>query len=321
MTSQVVFVTGAAGFVGYHAARHLIERGNRVIACDNFNTYYDPRLKRERAKLLQILGVTVLEQDICARDLPKLLKKEAVTHVLHLAAQAGVRYSLEQPLQYIHSNIEGFVNVLEAARQLPGVKVVYASSSSVYGTNRELPYRVEARCDSQASLYGATKKSNETIAQAYHNLYGIDITGLRYFTVYGPWGRPDMAYYSFTRAISEGQPITLFNEGKMSRDFTYIDDIVTGTLAALDRCEGCCLYNLGNHRSVALKDFVKILEKAIGRTAQIEYLPMQPGDVQDTFADIELSQKNLDWTPSTPLEEGLPRFVEWYLNYTDRVLS
>ena len=315
MEKKRVLVTGAAGFIGYHTAVALQRRGDEVIGYDNFNDYYDPELKRARAAELAKNSVDVLRGDLCDTDLKDLVSTEKITHIIHLAAQAGVRYSLENPNAYVHSNLQGFLNVLEICRSYPEIRLTYASSSSVYGLNTKIPFSVEDRCDTQASLYGVTKRSNELMARSYHHLYGLHLTGLRFFTVYGPWGRPDMAYYSFARKISEGKPIQLFNQGDMRRDFTYIDDIVEGTLAAMDHCDGFQLYNLGNHQPVSLATFVETLEQALGAEAKKELLPMQPGDVKETYADIRLTQENLDWTPATSLAHGIPRFVEWFQGY------
>jgi len=311
--TKSLLITGTAGFIGFHLARAAKARGDRVIGLDNFNAYYDPKLKEMRAEVLAQEGIEVVRGDICD---PELLKKIAeeheITHIVHLAAQAGVRYSLENPQVYIKTNIEGFLNILELCRHRPGTRLVYASSSSVYGLNEKVPFSETDRVDHQASLYGATKKSNELFASTYHHLFNISVTGLRFFTVYGPWGRPDMAYYSFTQKILNGEPIKVFNQGKMLRDFTYIDDIVRGTLAAIDKESACEVFNLGNHRPVELKTFIEVIEHAVGKKAKMELLPMQPGDVPATFADIAHSQKELGFHPETSLEEGIPRFVEWY---------
>lgn len=307
-----LLITGAAGFIGFHLARAAKMRGDRVVGLDNFNSYYDPKLKEMRALLLKQEGIEVIHGDICDEALlEKTAKSHAVTHIAHLAAQAGVRYSLENPKAYVKSNIEGFLNVLEVCRR-QNLKLVYASSSSVYGMNEKVPFSEVDRVDLQASLYGATKKSNELFAATYHHLFNISATGLRYFTVYGPWGRPDMAYYSFTQKILNGDPIKVFNHGKMLRDFTYIDDIVRGTLAAIDKECACEVFNLGNHRPTELRKFIEIIEKAVGKKAKMEFLPMQPGDVPATFADISHSQKSLGFEPKTSLETGIPLFVEWF---------
>lgn len=310
--TKTILVTGAAGFIGFHLSQALIARGDCVIGCDNFNDYYDPGLKESRAAILKEKGMELLRLDICDPEFGSLIREGEFNHVAHLAAQAGVRYSLTNPNAYIESNIQGFLNVLEAVRHCPGLKLIYASSSSVYGLNTKVPFSIEDRCDAQASLYGATKKSNELMARSYHHLYQIPVTGLRFFTVYGPWGRPDMAYYDFTRRILNGEPIELFNNGQMCRDFTYIDDIVSGTIAAIDRCEGCKVYNLGNNQPVPLLDFVDCVERAVGHRTEHIFKPMQKGDVVETFADITATQAELGWSPTTSLEEGIPKFVEWY---------
>ena len=308
-----VLITGAAGFIGFHLASDLASKGHAVVGLDNFNDYYSPQLKRDRAALLKARGVTVVEGDLCdLAQLEDLVQNQGTTHLVNFAAQAGVRYSLSNPQAYVRSNLEGFVNVLEVCRAHPEIKLVYASSSSVYGLNDKTPFSVDDRTDRQASLYGATKKTNELMAQTYHHLYGISTVGLRFFTVYGPWGRPDMAYYSFTEAILRDEPIQIFNHGKMQRDFTYIDDIVAGAAAALD-LEPCCeIFNLGNNQPVELGRFIEILEDTLGKKAEKVMLPMQKGDVVATYADITHAQKKLGFMPTTPLEEGIPRFVEWY---------
>lgn len=312
-----LLITGAAGFIGFHLAKAAKRRGDQVVGLDNFNSYYDPKLKEMRARLLKQEGIEVVRGDICDEALlEEISQNHAVTHIAHLAAQAGVRYSLEAPKAYVKSNIEGFLNVLEVCRRCPNLKLVYASSSSVYGMNEKVPFSETDRVDLQASLYGATKKSNELFAATYHHLFNISVTGLRYFTVYGPWGRPDMAYYSFTQKILNGDPIKVFNHGKMLRDFTYIDDIVRGTLAAIDKECACEVFNLGNHQPTELKKFIEIIEKAVGKKAKMEFLPMQPGDVPATFADISHSQSVLGFQPETPLETGIPLFVEWYNDTT-----
>lgn len=312
-----VLVTGAAGFIGYHLARHLHGRGDFVVGYDNFNNYYSPQLKEGRASELHKLGVEVVRGDICDPVLlESLVKKHQITHIAHLAAQAGVRYSLEDPQAYVKSNLEGFVNILEICRHHPEIKLIYASSSSVYGINEKVPFSETDRTEMQASLYGATKRSNELFAWTYHHLYGIPVTGLRFFTVYGPWGRPDMAYYSFTKAILEDKPIDIYNHGKMRRDFTYIDDIIAGTAAAIDLGAECELFNLGNHQPVELMEFLDILQETIGKRAKFQFLPMQQGDVPVTYADIAHSQERLGFYPKTSLREGLPQFVDWYSSLT-----
>jgi UDP-glucuronate 4-epimerase len=309
-----VLITGSAGFIGFHLARFLKKRGDRVVGLDNFNSYYDPELKRRRSELLQEFEIPLIEADICDRSLlEKMMVDYEITHLVHLAAQAGVRYSLQHPETYVHSNLNGFVQVLEVCRRHPGVKFIYASSSSVYGSNKKTPFSEEDFTDQPVSFYGATKKANEAIAFAYHQLYGIPVTGLRFFTVYGPWGRPDMAYFSFTRAILEERPIQAFNQGQMRRDFTYIDDIVQGTAAAIDLGADCEIFNLGNNQPEELLTLVSLLEKKLGKKAKLEFLPMQPGDVPITYADISKSSRLLNFAPTTTLDQGLSLFVDWYL--------
>lgn len=307
-----ILITGAAGFIGFHLARTLKERGESVVGLDNFNDYYDPRLKRARAQILESVGIPVLEADICDfLTVEEIIKKYSITHFVNLAAQAGVRYSLINPQAYIKSNIEGFVQILELSRR-HNLKLTYASSSSVYGLNTKVPFMEEDRTDHQASLYGVTKKTNELMASTYHHLYGISAIGLRFFTVYGPWGRPDMAYYSFAEAIMHDKPIPVFNEGRMQRDFTYVDDIVAGVIAAIDIEHGCDIYNLGNHHPEELLTLIRLLEEGLGKRAQLDFKPMQPGDVYVTYADITHSQKRLGFFPTTPLSEGIPRFLDWF---------
>lgn len=311
-----VIITGAAGFIGYHLALHLKARGDFVIGLDNFNSYYDPHLKKDRAAQLQKAGIEVLKQDICEKNFLKLvLLRYGITHVVHLAAQAGVRHSLFEPDDYVSSNLEGFVSVLEACRYFPNIKLIYASSSSVYGLNQKIPFREEDKTDYPANLYGATKKANEVLAHSYHHLYGLPVTALRYFTVYGPWGRPDMAYYRFTRQICDGEPIQVFNHGLMRRDFTYIDDIVNGTTAAIDLGAACEIFNLGNNRPINLLYLIELLEDALGKKAVKEMLPMQPGEVTETYADIEKSGQMLHFRPSVSLEDGILRFIDWFKMY------
>lgn len=314
-----VLVTGAAGFIGFHLASHLKSRGEKIIGLDNFNNYYDPLLKRQRANELAKLDIPIIEGDICDQaQLQKMIDEHQITHLVHLAAQAGVRYSLINPQAYIKSNVEGFVNVLETCRKNSTVKLTYASSSSVYGLNTKVPFSIEDRTDHQASLYGVTKKTNELLASTYHHLYQIPVTGLRFFTVYGSWGRPDMAYFQFTKAILEGQPIQIFNHGKMRRDFTYIDDIVQGIVHAIDLEASNEIFNLGNHQPVELLKMIELLEQSLGKKAHKEFVPMQAGDVLETYADIELSYQKLGFVPKTSLEVGISRFVDWYLQYYKR---
>lgn len=311
-----IIITGAAGFIGYHLAIHLKNRGDFVIGLDNFNAYYDPHLKNDRVAQLRKLGIEVLKEDICEKNFLKLvLLRYGITHVVHLAAQAGVRHSLFEPDDYVSSNLQGFVSVLEACRYFPNLKLIYASSSSVYGLNQKIPFREEDKTDYPANLYGATKKANEVLAHSYHHLYGLSVTALRYFTVYGPWGRPDMAYYRFTRQICDGEPIQVFNHGKMRRDFTYIDDIVKGTTAAIDLGAPCEIFNLGNNCPINLLYLIELIEGALGKKAIKEMLPMQPGEVTETYADIEKSSRLLNFKPSVSLEDGILSFVDWFKSY------
>lgn len=318
--SKRILITGAAGFIGFHTALKLQKQGDIVIGIDNFNDYYDPNLKRARAKELKRAHIPVIEGDICQYDqIDQIISKHAITHTVHLAAQAGVRFSLEQPHAYIKANIEGFLNVLEACRRHPSIRLIYASSSSVYGLNEKVPFSTEDRTDRQASLYGVTKKTNELMAATYNHLFHITAVGLRFFTVYGPWGRPDMAYFSFTKAIFEDKPIEVFNHGKMQRDFTYIDDIVSGIAAAIDYTDNNPgsheLFNLGNHRTEPLSIFIEAIEQAVGKTANKLFLPMQAADVEITYADIQQSQDKLGFKPETTLNQGIPKFVEWFKDY------
>ncbi len=319
----MILVTGAAGFIGMHVAQALLARGDAVLGIDNLNDYYDVALKEARlAQLTPQAGFAFRKLDIADRDAMLALAAEfpAIDGIVHLAAQAGVRYSLVNPYAYIHANVMGQVVMLELARALPRIKhFVYASSSSVYGANSKTPFAVGDAVDHPNSLYAATKRADELIGHTYAHLYGIASTGLRFFTVYGPWGRPDMAPILFARAISAGEPIKVFNHGEMWRDFTYIDDIVAGVVRALDRpAAGTpphALYNLGNHQSEKLTGFIAAMEKALGRKAIMNMQPMQPGDVPATYADIETSRRELGFEPTTPISAGIPKFVEWYRNF------
>jgi UDP-glucuronate 4-epimerase len=320
-----ILVTGVAGFVGMHVARALLARGEAVLGVDDLNAYYDPALKRARlAEMEGRPGFRFVRADVADQGAMGALAEEAgagLTGVVHLAAQAGVRHSLRKPFDYVRSNLEGHLVVLELCRhRLPALRhLVYASSSSVYGANAKVPFSVGDRVDRPVSLYAATKRADELISEAYAHLYRIPQTGLRFFTVYGPWGRPDMAYYIFADAIAAGRPITLFNHGRMRRDFTYVDDVVAGVLAALDRppADGTGapphrVYNLGNSEPVELERFVRALEDAMGRRAEVRYAEMQPGDVEATYADIEATARDLGLRPTTSVEEGLRRFADWH---------
>jgi UDP-glucuronate 4-epimerase len=314
-------VTGAAGFIGMHVSQLLLRRGDAVVGLDNLNGYYDPQLKRERlARLAPQPGFRFVQLDIADRaDMQTLFEQEGFEAVVHLAAQPGVRYSLVDPHAYIEANVVGFTNVLEGCRHHAVGHLVYASSSSVYGGNTELPYSEHHNVDHPVSLYAATKKANELMAHSYAHLFGLACTGLRFFTVYGPWGRPDMALFRFTKNILEGRPIQLFNNGKLVRDFTYIDDIVDGVVRALDRpppgTPPYRIYNIGNHRAVELMHFIDVLQRCLARKAQIEMLPMQAGDVQATVADVSALQAAVGYRPRTPVEVGVPRFVDWYKEF------
>lgn len=324
-----VLVTGCAGFIGLHVAQALLGRGEAVLGLDNLNAYYNPALKQARLALLERhAGFRFFRLDLADQDGMAVVAREhagEITGIVHLAAQAGVRWSLQRPMDYVRSNLEGHLVVLEIARhQLPNLRhLVYASSSSVYGANTKVPFSVTDPVDRPVSLYAATKRADELISEAYARLYKIPQTGLRFFTVYGPWGRPDMAYYSFTDALVAGRPITLFNDGLMRRDFTWIEDIVAGVLAALDRPPPTepaphRVLNLGNNDPVELRRFVAVLEDALGVQADIRLAPMQPGDVVETFADIAATTEALGWRPTTPIEDGLPRFVAWHREFHKR---
>jgi UDP-glucuronate 4-epimerase len=330
-----LLVTGAAGFIGFHTARRLLDRGDAVVGLDNLSDYYDVRLKRDRlAQLEGREGFRFEKLDLADRAaLAELFRREWFDGVVHLAAQAGVRYSLTHPESYIDANLVGFGNVLEGCRHSGVNHLVYASSSSVYGANTAMPFSVHQNVDHPLSLYAATKKANELMAHTYSHLYGLPTTGLRFFTVYGPWGRPDMALFLFTKAILEGRPIEVFNHGNMRRDFTYIDDIVEGVVRTLDRTAEPApewsgdapdpgtsrapyrLYNIGNNRPVELMHLIETLEGCLGRQAEKNMLPMQPGDVPATFADIDDLARDVDFRPGTPIEEGVARFVAWYREY------
>jgi UDP-glucuronate 4-epimerase len=318
-----ILVTGAAGFIGMHVCQRLLARGDEVIGIDNLNDYYEVALKEARlAQLTPQPSFRFVRLDIADRDgLAELFAREKPQRVVHLAAQAGVRYSLTNPQAYADSNLAGFLNILEACRHNPVAHLVYASSSSVYGGNEKMPFAEDDSVDRPVSLYAATKKANELMAHAYSHLYGIPATGLRFFTVYGPWGRPDMAYFSFARAILAGKPIDVFNHGQLRRDFTYIDDIVEGIIRVLDKPatpEAAAphaahrVFNIGNHEPVALLEFIETLEQALGREAIKEFKPMQPGDVLATFADTAQLQAWVGFSPKTSLKDGIGKFVTWY---------
>jgi UDP-glucuronate 4-epimerase len=330
-----VLVTGAAGFIGFHTARRLLARGDEVVGLDNLNEYYDVRLKLARLALLEKSpAFRFVRLDLADREgMRELFATAGFERVIHLAAQAGVRYSIQNPLAYVDSNVVGFANVLEGCRHNGVEHLVYASTSSVYGANTKMPFSVHQNVDHPLSFYAATKKANELMAHTYAHLYALPVTGLRFFTVYGPWGRPDMALFLFTRNILAGQPIDVFNHGHHRRDFTYVDDIVEGVVRACDRVATADhgwdsdapdpgtsrapyrLYNIGNNRPVELLHYIHVLEECLGRKAQMNLLPLQQGDVPDTWADIEDLQRDVGYTPATSVEAGVANFVEWYREY------
>lgn len=315
----IIIITGSAGFIGFHVAKKLLEEGITVIGIDNMNDYYDPSLKEARNKILQQYTSYIFYQiDITDNQaLETIFKNHSINKICHLAAQAGVRYSLENPYIYVDVNIKGFLNILELAKKYGVKDIVYASSSSVYGNNdmSEGGFSEKDEVSKQISLYGVTKRANELLAYTYHHLYQLNLTGLRFFTVYGPWGRPDMAYFSFTKAILESHPINVYNFGKMKRDFTYIDDVVDGVIKALENPYPYEVFNIGNSHTVELKYFIACIEKEIGKKAIIDYQPLQPGDVLETFANISHAKEMLGFTPTTKIEEGLRKFVQWYKDY------
>jgi UDP-glucuronate 4-epimerase len=330
---MTILVTGCAGFIGMHVSERLLAAGHAVAGLDNLNPYYDPKLKEARlARLLPHPKFRFHRLDLADRaGIEALFRDGGIERVVHLAAQAGVRYSLQNPHAYTDSNVTGFLNILEGCRHFGVRHLVYASTSSVYGANRKLPFSVHDNTDHPVSLYAATKKANELMAHTYSHLFGLPCTGLRFFTVYGPWGRPDMSLFLFTKAILEDRPIDVFNHGEMQRDFTFVDDIVEGVVRVLDRVpQGdvnadmtdparstapFALYNIGNHSPVQLGEFIAIIERALGKQAIKRMLPMQPGDVHATYADVEDLQRDVDFAPRTPLEEGVRRFVAWYRAY------
>jgi len=330
-----ILVTGAAGFIGFHVARRLLERGDEVVGLDNLNEYYDVRLKLGRLELLQGMpGFRFAKLDLADRPgMNELFAREKFHRVINLAAQAGVRYSIQNPLAYVDSNVVGFANILEGCRHHGVEHLVYASTSSVYGANTKMPFSVHQNVDHPLSFYAATKKANELMAHTYAHLYALPVTGLRFFTVYGPWGRPDMALFLFTRNILAGKPIDVFNYGHHRRDFTYIDDIAEGVVRCCDRIASpnhawdsdapdpgssrgpYRLYNIGNNQPVELMRYIEVLEQCLGRKAELNLLPLQQGDVPDTWADIDDLQRDAGYTPATPVETGIRRFVDWYRGY------
>ncbi|RYG37329.1 MAG: NAD-dependent epimerase/dehydratase family protein [Burkholderiales bacterium] len=322
---QHILITGAAGFIGFHVANALLDKGIRVTGADNLNSYYPVPLKRDRLSLLtKREGFNFHQVDIADHEALKSVPgAQDVDAIIHLAAQAGVRYSLDNPFAYGQSNLIGHLSVLELARHAPNnPRLVYASSSSVYGANTKAPFSEDDRVDHPVSLYAATKRANEMMSESYAKLYGMDLIGLRFFTVYGPWGRPDMAYWTFTRDIIEGRPIRVFNNGQLQRDFTWIDDIVSGVVStALDAPRSANparhrIYNIGNNRPVELGRFIEVVESAVGKRAEKIMEPMQPGDVHATYANVDALAHDYGFAPSTTLEDGIPRFVKWYRDYT-----
>jgi UDP-glucuronate 4-epimerase len=335
MADGPILVTGAAGFIGYHVARRLLENGKAVVGLDNLNAYYDPKLKDARlAELAKLKGFEFVRLDLADRaGMARLFTTRRFPHVVHLAAQAGVRHSLVDPHAYIDSNIVGFTNILEGCRHHGCKHLLYASSSSVYGSNTKMPFSIHENVDHPLSLYGASKKANELMAHSYAHLFKMPTTGLRFFTVYGPWGRPDMAMWIFAKAIAAGEPIRLFNHGNMRRDFTYVDDVVESIVRLVDRAPSgnpnysgdapdpgsssapWRVYNIGNNNPVELLEVVRLLEEKIGKKAIRELVPMQPGDVPATYADVDDLMRDVDFKPATPIAEGIGRFIEWYRSY------
>lgn len=332
---QKILITGAAGFIGHSLAKRLLQAGRKVVGLDNLNDYYDPQLKKDRlAELLPDPGFKHVNIDLADRDeIAKLFSAEEFDGVVNLAAQAGVRYSLINPHSYVDTNLVGFVNILEGCRHSKVKHLVYASSSSVYGANTSMPFSVHDNVDHPVSLYAASKKANELMAHTYSHLYGIPTTGLRFFTVYGPWGRPDMALFLFTKAILENRPIDVFNNGNMERDFTYIDDIVEGVCRVVDSIPGSnpewsgdspdpatsyCpwrVYNIGNNNKEKLMRYIEVLEQCLGKEAEKNFMPLQPGDVPATYANVDDLVRDMDFKPQTTIEEGIRRFVDWYRAY------
>jgi UDP-glucuronate 4-epimerase len=335
MADGPILVTGAAGFIGFHVAQRLLREGRDVVGLDNMNSYYDPALKEaRRAELAKSSRLRFVKLDLADRDgMASLFKEHRFLYVVHLAAQAGVRHSLVDPFAYVDANLTGFTTILEGCRHNGCRHLLYASSSSVYGSNTKMPFSVHENVDHPLSLYGASKKANELMSHAYAHLFGLPTTGLRFFTVYGPWGRPDMAMWIFTKAILAGEPIKLFNNGNMRRDFTYVDDVVESVARLVDRRPAgnpdfstaspdpgsssapWRVYNIGNNKPVELLEVVRLLEETLGKKAKRELMPMQPGDVPATYADVDDLMRDVDFRPATPIAEGIRRFIEWYRAY------
>jgi UDP-glucuronate 4-epimerase len=312
-----ILITGAAGFIGYHLCKELLYEDNNILGVDNLNNYYDSTLKLKRLNQLKSYKNFQFEKiDISNREMiGPIFNKFKPKKVINLAAQAGVRYSLQNPYAYMDSNLVGFLNIIELCRQNKTEGFIYASSSSVYGENKKIPFSIKDRVDRPISLYAASKKANELIAHSYSHLYGLHTTGLRFFTVYGPWGRPDMAYYIFTKKILNGEPINVFNNGNMNRDFTFIDDVINGTKVAIKKNYKQEIFNLGNNKSVNLLDFISVIENKLNEKAIINFKPLQSGDVKETFADITESKEKLGFEPKITIKEGISKFVDWYKNY------
>ena len=317
MPMEKILVTGSAGFIGMHLSKRLLTDGYDVLGIDNMNNYYDPLLKESRLKqLYNFKNFSFIKADISDEDLiSKIFDDFRPNKVVNLAAQAGVRYSIENPHAYINANIHGFINILECCRHNDVEGLIYASSSSVYGGNEKTPFSIKDIVDSPISIYAVSKKTNELMAHAYNHLFNLNTTGLRYFTVYGPWGRPDMAMYIFAEKITKGEPISVYNHGKMQRDFTYIDDIIEGTMACIKRNYSCEIFNLGNNRCENLMDMIVCLEDCLEKKAKINFMDIQLGDVKKTFADINYSREMLGYDPQIPIKDGIPRFIEWYKSY------
>jgi len=313
-----ILVTGSAGFIGYHLCQSLLDDGYQVLGIDNLNDYYDVSLKNSRLAKLENRNFIFRKIDISNREeLQKSFEEFKPEKVVNLAAQAGVRYSLKNPYAYLDSNLTGFLNIIELCRNHKVKGLIYASSSSVYGANEKIPFSIDDRTDEPLALYGATKKSNELIAYSYSHLYDLNTTGLRFFTVYGPWGRPDMAMFIFAKNILANQPIQVFNHGKMKRDFTYIDDIIFGTKQAIEKNYKCEIFNLGNNKSENLMDMIAIMENSLSSKAIVDFQPIQPGDVKDGWADIDHSIKKLGYNPQIDIVDGIPKFLEWYRSFYD----
>jgi UDP-glucuronate 4-epimerase len=312
-----ILVTGSAGFIGYHLCNSLLNDGYDVLGIDNINDYYNKNLKLERLQILKKYNNFNFKKiDISnRRHVAKIFKNFKPNKVINLAAQAGVRFSIENPYSYINSNIVGFINLIEISKQNNVDGFIYASSSSVYGGNKKLPFSERDMTNDPISLYGASKKSNELIANSYSSLYGLNTTGLRYFTVYGPWGRPDMAYFTFTKKILAEEPIEVYNDGKMKRDFTFIDDIINGTKSAIEKNHKCEIFNLGNNKNEELMDLIKVIEDELSIEAIIDFLPMQSGDVIETYANIDKSIEKLNYNPKISINDGIPKFINWYKKY------